>query len=56
MPYKNGKVMSYDTKPFVFNPRAGTMDQPANPAAPKPLKKKSAAPTKSVRPKKRPMK
>lgn len=68
MPYANGKVKAYSnkTKTFEFNPRAGTMDQPAaNPpkakksAAPKTSvrpKARSAAPKTSPRPKKRPMK
>ncbi len=53
MPYANGKVKAYSnkTRTFEFNPRAGTMDQPAAQGF---KELKSAAPKKSVRPKARP--
>ena len=62
MPYANGKVKAYKnkTKEFEFNPRAGTYSQiPLNDKgsmATKRPKARPAAPTTSMRPKKRPMK
>lgn len=62
MPYKNGKVVSYNQP---FNPRAGTLNQPLNPDNPRPPaapkksprpKARPAAPMKSMRPKARPKK